>query len=394
MRRALYIGKFQPFHIGHLGVVRHIAAVPDIDEIVIGIGSAQWNWQNRNPERPLLDNIFTVEERRAIIERSLGGRVSKKVHIVPILDFLPKWGAVSTLQWFEYIENHVPEFHYLFTNRKAEADLFASKGYETGGHPVPYALSATLVREKMARKEIWQPLVCPEAIEIIQEAEGEKRASELFARVEIDPADYNDLCWEWRTFVRPSEADIKRILELPLFRREDICDRYLFSLVHTGANVKFRKGGLKIKRLLTRQDGVEAWASFNCDLPVANEFLTQACGEIKFPLPGGLPAFVGEEDLLAKISQDFNPYHCLISLDKKRSMHIFQEGTLRCGVDLSVFTLRGREVVTVGLEARTKQEVEAALERLGLRMYGAVNYLQFLEKFVCEEVGNDIWERL
>src|SRR3989338_6520943 len=116
MKRAFYVGKFEPFHMGHMEVARYIESAPDIDEIIIGIGSSQWNWQNRNPERPWLDNIFTWQERKEIIEKSLRPRLSKKFYVIPIFDFLPKWGAESTLKWFKYIKDHCSEFHCLYTN--------------------------------------------------------------------------------------------------------------------------------------------------------------------------------------------------------------------------------------------------------------------------------------
>ena len=62
MKRALYVGKFQPFHIGHLEIAKNIDRAKDIDEIVVAIGSSQWNWQNRDPERFWLDNMFAIDE--------------------------------------------------------------------------------------------------------------------------------------------------------------------------------------------------------------------------------------------------------------------------------------------------------------------------------------------
>ena len=38
VNRAFYIGRFQPFHKGHLKVISQIAR--EVDELVIGIGSA------------------------------------------------------------------------------------------------------------------------------------------------------------------------------------------------------------------------------------------------------------------------------------------------------------------------------------------------------------------
>jgi nicotinamide-nucleotide adenylyltransferase len=40
-RDCLLIGRFQPFHKGHLQVVKTIAR--DCDDIIIGIGSAQYS---------------------------------------------------------------------------------------------------------------------------------------------------------------------------------------------------------------------------------------------------------------------------------------------------------------------------------------------------------------
>ena len=39
MKRAFYIGRFQPFHLGHYSVITSIAE--EVDELIIGIGSAQ-----------------------------------------------------------------------------------------------------------------------------------------------------------------------------------------------------------------------------------------------------------------------------------------------------------------------------------------------------------------
>ncbi len=41
MKRALYIGRFQLFHKGHLDVIKFIDAATDIDEIVLAVGSLQ-----------------------------------------------------------------------------------------------------------------------------------------------------------------------------------------------------------------------------------------------------------------------------------------------------------------------------------------------------------------
>ncbi|MEM2975778.1 MAG: adenylyltransferase/cytidyltransferase family protein, partial [Candidatus Bathyarchaeia archaeon] len=50
MKRGLFVGRFQPFHLGHLTAVKNI--LKSVDELVIIVGSAQYSHR--------LDNPFTV----------------------------------------------------------------------------------------------------------------------------------------------------------------------------------------------------------------------------------------------------------------------------------------------------------------------------------------------
>ena len=58
---ALFIGRFQPFHEGHLSVVKR--ALRDNDFLLIGIGSAEEDY--------LPDNPFTAGERWEMIRAAL-----------------------------------------------------------------------------------------------------------------------------------------------------------------------------------------------------------------------------------------------------------------------------------------------------------------------------------
>ena len=59
--KALFIGRFQPFHLGHLLLLQRLSK--QYDEFIIGIGSSQY--QNT------YDNPFSEEERRQMIIQSL-----------------------------------------------------------------------------------------------------------------------------------------------------------------------------------------------------------------------------------------------------------------------------------------------------------------------------------
>ena len=58
MKRGLFIGRFQPFHLGHLQDI--INALKEVDELVIGIGSSNEKHTKYNP--------FSVEERIEMID--------------------------------------------------------------------------------------------------------------------------------------------------------------------------------------------------------------------------------------------------------------------------------------------------------------------------------------
>ena len=58
---GLCIGRFQPFHLGHLSAIKQ--ALKKVDKLYIGIGSSQYDHEEYNP--------FTAEERREMIQRAL-----------------------------------------------------------------------------------------------------------------------------------------------------------------------------------------------------------------------------------------------------------------------------------------------------------------------------------
>src|SRR5659263_82481 len=61
VNRGLYVGRFQPFHLGHLDAIKY--ALKQVDELVIVIGSAQYSHNANNP--------FTAGERLVMVRQAL-----------------------------------------------------------------------------------------------------------------------------------------------------------------------------------------------------------------------------------------------------------------------------------------------------------------------------------
>src|SRR3989442_15088954 len=61
--RALFVGRFRPFHKGHLAMAKRSLAKHD--DLIIGIGSAQYSHTGENP--------FTAAARLAMLQRAVDG---------------------------------------------------------------------------------------------------------------------------------------------------------------------------------------------------------------------------------------------------------------------------------------------------------------------------------
>ena len=115
VNRGLYVGRFQPFHLGHLGAIKSV--LNEVDELVIVIGSAQYSHKGNNP--------FTAGERLVMIRHALQeAKVNySKVWIVPVPD------VHLHMLWVSALEGYTPKFNVVFSNEPLTTRLFMEKGY-------------------------------------------------------------------------------------------------------------------------------------------------------------------------------------------------------------------------------------------------------------------------
>jgi nicotinamide-nucleotide adenylyltransferase len=175
MKRALYVGRFQLFHKGHLDVIQHIDKAKDITEIIIAVGSSQYNHTNKSPVAPWAVNPFTYEERERMINYSLEGKIEKPYLIIPIPDFhdWPKWK--------KYVCDTVPKFDVLYTVSEREKKEFEEIGYEARGFPRKHEYHAGIVRERICKGAEWKDALADGTIKVVEEIGGIERIKNLFA---------------------------------------------------------------------------------------------------------------------------------------------------------------------------------------------------------------------
>jgi len=164
-KTGLVIGRFQPFHKGHLEVIRIIAE--ECSSIVVGIGSAQYSHTFENP--------FTAGERYLMISRSLREDGMRDFSIVPIVD-INRYSV-----WVSHVVSLVPPFQVVYSNNPLTRRLFSEAGYEVRASPMfnRDAYSGTEIRRRMMAGESWEGLVPKAVAEVIREIKGEERMREL-----------------------------------------------------------------------------------------------------------------------------------------------------------------------------------------------------------------------
>jgi len=170
-RRALFFGRFQPFHLGHLNVVRWVLEERGYDEIVILVGMASESHTPRNP--------FTAGERILMIREAL-----REAGIG--LDRL----ITATLPTMEthvgcahYVLTHVPPVEAIVTRNPVIARIFREAGIRVEKPPAfnRDEYRGEHIRALIARGARWEHLVPPAVARIIREIGGEERIREIMS---------------------------------------------------------------------------------------------------------------------------------------------------------------------------------------------------------------------
>lgn len=167
MKTGLLIGRFQPFHHGHLNAVKY--ALNRVDMLYIAIGSSQ---RSHEP-----DNPFTAAERIMMIKAALDDADvdSRRWLAVPIPD------ATAHAVWTAYIDMLIPRYDLVFSNDPLTAQLFIERHVKL--LRVPYlkreVYQAAEIRRRMLEGKSWAQLVPKPVARIIRQIKGVQRIQAL-----------------------------------------------------------------------------------------------------------------------------------------------------------------------------------------------------------------------
>lgn len=170
MSTGLFIGRFQPFHKGHLATVKY--ALKKVDTLVIVIGSAQKSHEPRNP--------FTAGERISMIRAAL---LAEKIDMGEVLTIPVPDVDVHSL-WTRQVDMLVPRYDVVFANDPFTLLLFRERKIKIEEPPLQERSRwmATEVRRRMAEGGDWEELVPAAVAKAIKEIGGVARVKAVAGR--------------------------------------------------------------------------------------------------------------------------------------------------------------------------------------------------------------------
>ncbi len=156
METALFVGRFQPLHNGHIDIIQKI--LKENDKIIIVIGSADEDFSQKNP--------LTTKERIILIKEAIKemGVSPKNYHIIPLRD-------INNINlWVNHLNKHIPKYSKVYTGSE-----LVKKCYKI--NPTAkiinikkdkFLFSASDIRKMMIKNENWEKMVHPSTAKLLK----------------------------------------------------------------------------------------------------------------------------------------------------------------------------------------------------------------------------------
>lgn len=161
--RGLLVGRFQPFHLGHLSLVQEVRLRRPASALLLGIGSAQ---VSHTP-----DNPWTAGERFEMISRAVAESGIHGCEPVPLFDI--DRHAV----WVSHLKSLLPPFDIVYTNNPLTRALFEEEGFQVESPALVDRdhLQGSVIRRSMVMGESWRRYVSPGVASYLTEIHGPER---------------------------------------------------------------------------------------------------------------------------------------------------------------------------------------------------------------------------
>jgi len=171
------MGRFQPFHLGHLELVKQILS--ECDEVIIALTGSQFNYIEKDP--------FTSGERIEMIHLSLKeeGIDLSRCYVIGIEN------QFNVATWVSYLKSSLPKFQKIYSGNNYVAMLLADSGFEVVN---PKFLdcekfNATKIRQMIENGEKWENFVPKGVSQIIKKINGVNRIK-IISKTDTKPTEF------------------------------------------------------------------------------------------------------------------------------------------------------------------------------------------------------------
>ncbi len=177
MRRGLFVGRFQPPHLGHKELIEYI--LTQVDEVVIVIAAAQVSHNIKNP----LTGGQRLELMRIMLSNS--NIESSKYWLIQIPDIFDNG------LWVSHLKRFIPKVDVAFGNNPFTTMLFQDAGLETKNTPLIKRdlFESRQIREKIRNGDNVEDLLDRDVNKLLKEW---KIAERLKAVSSSDSAKFGD----------------------------------------------------------------------------------------------------------------------------------------------------------------------------------------------------------
>ncbi len=163
---ALFIGRFQPFHRGHLSALQWIAA--RCSKVIVMVGSGQKSYEPENP--------FTSGERMKMIRAQLKANgLTEKCLVMQVND------VNDNEKWVGHVDANVPAYDAVYSNNPLVRRLMKRAGKKVLAAPFfrRALYDATKIRGRMREGREWEGRVPKKVLLVLKKMKAEERVKGL-----------------------------------------------------------------------------------------------------------------------------------------------------------------------------------------------------------------------
>ena len=161
--RGIFIGRFQPIHLGHIKAINQI--YEEVGELIICDGSAQVSHSFNNP--------FTAGERITFVKSALdeNNLDASRYYLIPVQDIN------DNRLWVAHLTSLTPKFDIVYSNNSLVKRLLFESGFKVKEFPLYQRdkYSATQIRLAIIQGKPWEKFVPSSVAKFIKTIGGVER---------------------------------------------------------------------------------------------------------------------------------------------------------------------------------------------------------------------------